>query len=62
MTISRLEEIAHIVVAKPVAWTIYGAWQVVKWACQGVVTVSNWAQGQWTELRKKIAARRPSSV
>ena len=41
--IARLEQIVHVVVAKPIAWTLYGCWQAGKWVCRGAVSFGSWA-------------------
>jgi len=52
MTVSRLEQIVHVLVAKPIAWTIYGIWQSAKWACQGAVRFGAWVRVRYIAIRK----------
>ena len=60
MSESRLEEVVHVVVAKPIAWTLYGVWLAVKWVGRGAAKVGRWAWSRWIEFRQKRVARRSS--
>ena len=51
--VARLEQIVHVVVAKPIAWTLYGCWHAGKWVCRGAVSFGNWARSRWIEFRQK---------
>ena len=58
MSVSHLEQVVHVVVAKPIAWTLYGAWQAAKWVGREAVSFGRWAQSRCTEYRhKKLASR-----
>lgn len=57
---SKLENIVHIVIAKPIAWIIYGLWLAVKWSCRGAVRFGRWAWSRWIEYRQKREAKRSS--
>jgi hypothetical protein len=52
MSESRLEGIVHVVVAKPLAWTLYVLWVAATWAGRGVVSFGSWARTRWIELRQ----------
>lgn len=58
--IARLEQIVHVVVAKPIAWTLYGCWQAGKWVCRGAVSFGSWARSRWIEFRQKKVVSRSS--
>ena len=58
---ARLEEVVHVVVAKPIAWTLYGLWQAGKWVCRGAIRFGRWAQNSWAEYRARREARRVRS-
>jgi hypothetical protein len=62
MTESRLEEIVHVVVAKPIAWTLYRAWQAAKWVGREGVRFGRWARSRWAEFKQKRSARRSSQA
>ncbi len=60
MSEARLEGIIHVVVAKPIAWTLYGVWLAAKWAGHGAVKFARWVWCRWAEFRQKRATRRSS--
>jgi hypothetical protein len=62
MTISRIEEIVHILITKPIAWTIYGVWQGIAWISRGAIGVGRWAQTRWAEYRARREAEKSAPV
>ena len=56
--IARLERIVHVVIAKPIAWTIYGIWQGLIWAGRSAIGAGKWAQTRWAEYRARREARK----
>jgi hypothetical protein len=62
MTMSRLEEIVHVVIAKPIAWTIYGIWHGMKWVGRGAVSIFTRARHRWTEHRQSSQASGSSAA
>jgi hypothetical protein len=57
MSVSRLEQIVHVVVAKPIAWTLYGLWQAARWGWRTAVQFAGWVRIRWTEFRQKLVVR-----
>jgi hypothetical protein len=41
---SRVEEVIHVVVAKPIAWTLLWSWWLLCWIGRGVVQAERWAR------------------
>ncbi len=60
MSEARLEGIVHVVVAKPIAWTLYLSWLALKWVGRSAAKVGRRAWSRWIEFRQKRAARRSS--
>ncbi len=65
---ARLEEVVHVVVAKPMAWTLYGLWLTAKFGWRwtrhglGLAAKHGWRWtvqfGSWVRNRYAAYARR----
>ena len=60
MTVSRLEQIVHVLVAKPIAWTIYGLWRgaILVYGC--AFSLGRWARSRWVQSRASKEPGHPS--
>ncbi len=52
----KVEQVVHVLVAKPITWVIYGSWLGMKSIYQGTVTLGKWVHGG---IKHKQAAKSP---
>ena len=56
----RLEQVVHSVIAKPVAWALYGLWLAATWVGREAMRFGRWARCRWIEYRQKRGTSRSS--